>query len=722
LEHFIESVQAFAEPDQINDYTSEEWRDFAKGSFGCLVLNPKKKPRAIRVDSVARPKAGKVAVFNHSTSSSKILSKESRKQFSDLTDQLNKAKRAVNSRAVPRREDQELLWNLQNEFNWFKEERAASKFTEVEISCKEYLDIGLRWDICQHASYLPGLFKYLKFMLSLCTLEKEIKYTFKDKSLLKTALTHPSHADQGSLTTHISNTIQNLGKRYPHIEKKIRPESLGPRKKGMSNVTNIMTTLLDSSPEKSSCLHNERLEFLGDSILDYICSLHLFLMFPLKTPGELTAFRSGLVQTSNLLKIGKEINLHKYLLIHHRFAIKVFFENYIANAVESLIGAIYLDSGLKAVDDFICYVLFPVDDDLSKIWKNVKAHPIQEEQPDGDRHILDTSKDLKKFVELEKAVGITFKHIRLLVKAFTHSGLDNMKLVNGDYQRLEYFGDAILKFISSDYLYKHFPQHQEGHLTLLRSSLVNSRTLAAATTDLDFLNYIRSQADMPAHSVKEKVASDIFESFLGAVHTDKGIRHCKAVVDICIFSRLKEFIINQEWLDPKSQLSQCFDTLHEIRKHPNDNPQPLHPKYKRLKQRMHGGVHYFKVGVYYKEKRLGTGEGRSLKEAEKEAARDALRNNYFEQHARQKKIIYRKFGPRRANEDTEDVARNSPVSSNPRKRHASETSQGSDSYQRFSPARQTYESDDGAETLGSSEGEQETGNDGELYESVFNMN
>ena len=78
-------------------------------------------------------------------------------------------------------------------------------------------------------------------------------------------------------------------------------------------------------------------------------------------------------------------------------------------------------------------------------------------------------------------------HLRVVLKRRKHL---NREFFRGNYERMEFLGDAILKYTSSDYLYKHFPTHQEGHLTLLRSSLVNARCLAQAARELGLNNFI----------------------------------------------------------------------------------------------------------------------------------------------------------------------------------------------------------------------------------------
>ena len=100
---------------------------------------------------------------------------------------------------------------------------------------------------------------------------------------------------------------------------------------------------------------NERLEFLGDAILELVVTKQLFLDFPDKEEGELTPIRSALVRGKNLSKIARTLNLGQYLLLSNgEFKTNGQDKGYIiANLVEALIGAIYLDQGLDAASDFI---------------------------------------------------------------------------------------------------------------------------------------------------------------------------------------------------------------------------------------------------------------------------------------------------------------------------------------------------------------------------------
>jgi ribonuclease-3 len=104
---------------------------------------------------------------------------------------------------------------------------------------------------------------------------------------------------------------------------------------------------------------NERLEFLGDAILNSIVAEHLFAAYPDMEEGDLTKLRSRLVNRRILAQCAKDLHLSNYLLLSPSAAqsIECGAESIIADAVESIIGALYLDGGLKAARKFVCNML-----------------------------------------------------------------------------------------------------------------------------------------------------------------------------------------------------------------------------------------------------------------------------------------------------------------------------------------------------------------------------
>jgi ribonuclease-3 len=125
--------------------------------------------------------------------------------------------------------------------------------------------------------------------------------------------------------------------------------------------------------------HNERLEFLGDAVLELVITSYLFRKYPKKQEGELTAFRSALVNTVSLSKVGEKIGLNEYLLLSKGESKDTGRARGIilANAVEAIIGAIYMDGGYNPAANFISeHLLETIDiDDIvkNKTWIDSKS-------------------------------------------------------------------------------------------------------------------------------------------------------------------------------------------------------------------------------------------------------------------------------------------------------------------------------------------------------------
>lgn len=107
--------------------------------------------------------------------------------------------------------------------------------------------------------------------------------------------------------------------------------------------------------------HNERLEFLGDAVLELIVTDYLFARYPEKAEGELTSWRAALVNAKMLSNVGKEIGLNDFLLLSKGETKETgkSRDYIVANAFEALVGAMYLDAGYKKTETFISKFLLP---------------------------------------------------------------------------------------------------------------------------------------------------------------------------------------------------------------------------------------------------------------------------------------------------------------------------------------------------------------------------
>lgn len=123
--------------------------------------------------------------------------------------------------------------------------------------------------------------------------------------------------------------------------------------------------------------HNERLEFLGDAVLELVVTDYLFSKYPEKPEGELTAIRAALVNTVSLAAASEQLGVNKYLLMSKGEAKdEGRARQYIlANVFEACLGAIYLDLGYEAARDFIAKRLFGNTEDIIKkrLWQDAKS-------------------------------------------------------------------------------------------------------------------------------------------------------------------------------------------------------------------------------------------------------------------------------------------------------------------------------------------------------------
>lgn len=137
----------------------------------------------------------------------------------------------------------------------------------------------------------------------------------------------------------------------------------------------IHRSYLNETKEKLSS--NERLEFLGDSILSFVVSKYLYEKYPLYNEGLLTNIRSLVVNTKSLALIAKEFNMGQFLLLSRGEEESNGRENesLLANSVESVIGALFLDQGINVVSEFILSILSPKIDKIvaSKAFKDPKS-------------------------------------------------------------------------------------------------------------------------------------------------------------------------------------------------------------------------------------------------------------------------------------------------------------------------------------------------------------
>jgi len=153
------------------------------------------------------------------------------------------------------------------------------------------------------------------------------------------------------------------------------------------------------------------------------------------------------------------------------------------------------------------------------------------------------SPELKKF---EKRLQYTFGDTHYLEKALTHRSLQNLS--GGNYERLEFLGDAIIDQTVSIWLFKKYPQSDEGTLTKKRASLVNRDFLAMLGKKLHIKDVIRIEQNVNINDPKviSNIASDVYEAIVGAIYLDGGFKEVSKFIKrtLCLSEHLADDDLN----------------------------------------------------------------------------------------------------------------------------------------------------------------------------------
>ena len=214
--------------------------------------------------------------------------------------------------------------------------------------------------------------------------------------------------------------------------------------------------------------------------------------------------------------------------------------------------------------------------------------------------------------ELFKKLKLKPKNIELYKTAFSHSSYVNEHKVKNNYERLEFLGDAVLDLVVADYLYTHYKE-TEGEMNKVRANYVCENANYTYATDLGLKKYILvGNGELKdGEPIKKAIVADIFEALMGAIYIDQGYATVRKIIldivvpymedpNVTFFSDYKSSL--QEYVQTE-QKSIEYDTINE--------EGPAHNK-------------TFTVNVIIDNIVYGSGIGSSKKEAEQEAAREAL--------------------------------------------------------------------------------------------------
>jgi len=219
--------------------------------------------------------------------------------------------------------------------------------------------------------------------------------------------------------------------------------------------------------------------------------------------------------------------------------------------------------------------------------------------------------------ELEKTLCYHFKNKALFQEALTHKSYshENPESAPGCNERLEFLGDSILGFVIVEYLFLSKNRFAESVMSKTKSYLVQESVLSEIAESLSLGRYLRlgKGEEATGGRTKRSILADTIEALFGAVYLDGGYRKVRRLILKLFKERIHEVMSSGDFHDFKSELQEKSQLLFGAV-----------PEYKLIKQEGKDHSKIFTVAVYVSGKKLGTGSGKSKKEAEVIAAKEAM--------------------------------------------------------------------------------------------------
>ena len=223
-----------------------------------------------------------------------------------------------------------------------------------------------------------------------------------------------------------------------------------------------------------------------------------------------------------------------------------------------------------------------------------------------------SEKDLSK---LEKIIDYKFNDKKYLKIALTHKSYLDEQTDYLSNQRYEFLGDTILDFDLTLYLFNNFPNLDEGNLTKIRSSAVDQSSLVALGKKInigDFI-FLSKSEDASGGRNKKSIIEDAVEALIAAIYFDGGLENVNKFVSKYIYPNIKELSQDPGKKDYKTRLQEHYAKIGKKVTYENTSTGPDHSK-------------EFSSKVLLSDNVIGTGKGKSKKNAEQMAAKAALSN------------------------------------------------------------------------------------------------
>ena len=223
---------------------------------------------------------------------------------------------------------------------------------------------------------------------------------------------------------------------------------------------------------------------------------------------------------------------------------------------------------------------------------------------------------INALVPLQGVLCYQFKDLELLNKSLTHKSYSNeVLLTSKNNERLEFLGDSVIDLIMADYMFLTYPDLPEGSLSKIRAAIVNENSLARLAIKLELGSYLLlgKGESFSGGRQKASILANAYEALVGALFCDSDFRTTADVFLPQLIEKIDEFMGACIATDFKSDLQEY-----------TQNRFSCVPLYEVVGEIGPGHNKRFDVKVKIRSQVLGSGKGRSKKEAEQNAAKEAL--------------------------------------------------------------------------------------------------
>ncbi|KDO27366.1 hypothetical protein SPRG_06952 [Saprolegnia parasitica CBS 223.65] len=449
---------------------------------------------------------------------------------------------------------------------------------------------GLKADVIEIATALPLLTRTLAHMRQLQALQATWGLSFRTPALCHEAFVHVSYIECGISSANCAPAIHARVRLGMPLS---RPSlsSTKKRKTPMSELESIVDAhddrdfqRLDPSPNLRSY---GRLEFLGDAALSLVAACATFLRLRAAPEGQLTTMRASIVSNDTIGEMAMKVGLQHLVLCAYDVTtapVKLV-QKIAADCLEALLGALLVDLGLdegmvavralfsamvKAYDPELHELLFLSEDALraeARIYLDEDAAAFQA-HPQAAWLLSQKTK-----FEAAHASVPRLDRPHVWVRALTHKSFWSPSIDHtasyvpsgpGNYERLEFLGDAVLEVVVSYHLWSVFPHQHENLLSKVRSALVNNVRLGHVGAAHGFEDVIRLGTNVVANGLRlPAVIADAFEALLAASFLENwSLLPVASFLQDALFPLLPEVVRHREWLSPRQRLITYLRKVH----------------------------------------------------------------------------------------------------------------------------------------------------------------